>query len=67
MKNLKESWVHELPDCDICNNGTRAYVDAIMHDGRWAFMCERHWKEFGMFSELGTGKGQKLLTYQSRP
>lgn len=67
MKNVKEAYVEKLPECDICNNGELARYDAMMQDGRWAFMCESHWKELGMFKDLGTGKGQILKEYLPRP
>jgi len=60
-----EAKVSELPHCDICaQNGmeTPAEYDFKTKMGPWANACEPHWIRYRAFAELGTGKGQKLVT-----
>lgn len=53
--------VFKLPPCDICKDGTEAAYDARLpypyHS--WAYVCEKHFKEFGC--TLGVGYGHKLM------
>lgn len=49
--------VKEYPKCDFC--GKEAYFDAKTQLGPWAFMCEEHFKQYGI--RLGTGYGQMLV------
>ena len=59
-----ETFVSELPKCDLCvAAGVSSPLDAE-YDGRtirgsWANMCEAHFQLFG--TGLGTGRGQKLV------
>jgi hypothetical protein len=55
----KEVEVTKLPQCDLCEN--KAQYDALMKDGRWAFLCKEHWADRAMFPSLGVGKGQRLV------
>lgn len=51
----------ELPPCDFCTMaGTKkpASYDGATHHGPWAYMCVRHFHEYGV--GLGTGNGQRL-------
>jgi hypothetical protein len=65
-KDLIETKVLELPDCDFCHmfehsvSGTKAEYDAKAKDGPWAYMCYRHWRSKS-FGRLGMGWGQKLV------
>ena len=52
----EEVLVSERNECDFCSK--EAFVDGKTEMGSWAFMCERHFREFGV--GLGLGKGQKL-------
>lgn len=48
-------------DCDFCSQNkkiTVAMYDAKTSAGPWAYMCEEHFKKYGI--GLGLGKGQKL-------
>jgi hypothetical protein len=53
--------VAELPDCNFVH-GTRepepALYDGATIHGPWAFMCEEHFRLYGL--GLGMGKGQRL-------
>ena len=56
-------WVGELPRCQMCaalNVENDALYDARTNNGRWAFVCERHFER--NCSGLGVGKGQRLVT-----
>lgn len=58
------------PDCDFCEDGTKAKYDAVTkHGGRWANMCEKHMKEHGRYApnQLGTGKGQEFKPLSEKP
>lgn len=51
-----------LPPCDFCSmRGERkdAQYDAASRMGSWAFMCEDHFRQYGV--GLGTGRGQRLV------
>ena len=43
--------------CDFCDSP--AQYDGLSASGRWANMCEKHFKVYGV--GLGTGRGQKLV------
>jgi len=63
----KKAWeeviVLELPPCDICEiEGAApqlARYDGRTRSGRWAYMCEHHFRSYGI--GLGLGRGQKLV------
>jgi len=61
FEDLRVSEVSKLPNCDFCNN--LAKYDGKTKIGPWAYMCERHFKEYGV--GLGTGLGQKLVVKES--
>lgn len=65
-----------IPNCDFGDLGNAraefhdnaesvpARYDGATYDmGRWAYMCENHWREIGV--GLGDGKGQKLILRDS--
>jgi len=52
-----EVYVEELPKCNFCDKP--AHYDGKTTMGPWAYMCEEHFKMYGI--GLGTGKGQKLI------
>ena len=65
-----------IPNCDFGDLGNAraefhdnaesvpAQYDGATYDmGRWAYMCENHWREIGF--GLGDGKGQKLILRDS--
>jgi hypothetical protein len=49
--------VKELPKCDFCDR--TAVVDGKTVFGPWAYMCIKHYQDFGV--GLGLGKGQVLV------
>jgi len=63
----KKEWVEvavlRLPPCDICElEGVPpqlARYDGRTRSGRWAYMCEHHFRSYGI--GLGLGRGQKLV------
>ena len=58
-----EAVVFEIPNCDLCKqNGktTPAVYDGATNMGPWGYMCEGHFRQFGV--GLGEGRGQKLFT-----
>ena len=54
----KVAVVAERPECDF-NCGYEAKIDGRTTTGAWAYMCLRHWNDYGV-GKLGTGYGQKL-------
>ncbi len=48
--------VAKLPTCQFCSADAR--YDAKTKMGPWAYMCETHFRVYGV--GLGLGKGQKL-------
>lgn len=53
--------VTELPPCDFCKQEghmTEAKYDGRTNLGPWAYMCERHFRIYGI--GLGLGRGQRL-------
>src|SRR5262252_2358412 len=54
--------VNYFPDCDICRRAGRvraASFYAKTRQGRWGYVCSRHFVGEGCV--LGPGKGQKLV------
>jgi hypothetical protein len=59
---MRTAKVNKFPQCDFCEKeGIRqeAKYDGRTFLGPWGYMCERHFKRFGV--GLGTGRGQKLI------
>ena len=59
--------VAKLPDCDIHKYdmgqpGVEAKYDAKTKQGPWANMCPSCFSTHAAYPELGTGKGQRLVT-----
>ena len=59
-----EVMVDQLPNCDFCKQNPLIPYQAAHYDGKtkmgpWAYMCEEHFKQYGV--GLGLGKGQKLI------
>jgi len=47
--------------CDFCTDekkAVKAIYDAKTRMGFWAYLCEKHFQQFGV--GLGLGKGQRL-------
>ena len=73
-KNGTVAYVTNLPDCDFasmdsdgdqrCQNTAR--YDFRTSGGPWANGCEEHYKMYRIHSELGLGKGQRLITERER-
>lgn len=67
----KEVTVPALPDCDICKfvesipEPKKAEYDFKTTDGRWANGCHEHYIKYRMYRDLGTGKGQHLVTKEN--
>jgi hypothetical protein len=69
-KNGTIAYVTGLPTCQICKflpddvdsaePPRTAEYDFKTQEGPWAYGCEPHYKALRLYSELGTGKGQKL-------
>jgi hypothetical protein len=58
-----EVTVTSIPPCDLCKDlgkSTPAAYDGKTTFGPWAYMCEEHWKLYGV-GQLGTGYGQRLV------
>lgn len=61
----EEVIVATIPDCDLCQlivgpRSPAAYDGkTTLGHGPWAYMCEEHFRDFGV--GLGTGRGQRLL------
>jgi hypothetical protein len=56
--------VPSLPPCDF-DVRELAVIDGRTVAGPWAFMCQRHWEEYGV-GRLGTGFGQRLVVEEER-
>ena len=56
-----EAEVLELPNCEFCADGKTpaTYDGKTTFAGKWAYMCEVHFQQFGV--GLGLGKGQRLV------
>jgi len=51
-----------IPDCDVCKHGgksEKAYADAKLDIGPWAYVCRMHFRVHKC--TLGTGRGQELI------
>jgi hypothetical protein len=61
-KNGTVANVTRLPDCQLCGHDDPSSFryDAMMDDGRWAFMCNRCWHTYRKYPLLGVGIGQRL-------
>lgn len=59
----KIAYLPEIPDCDLCGKGTKAYADANVR-GRWGYVCKDCFKKHGC--SLGTGAGQELKLESER-
>lgn len=57
MSNNTETVVRQFPKCDFCSE--KAKYDARTRMGPWAYLCEKHFKEYGV--GLGLGRGQMLI------
>lgn len=63
--------VSEIPQCDFCAEAAKAggrgsalaVVDGRTVYGAWAYMCEAHFRRFGV--GLGLGQGQRLKLRQT--
>lgn len=53
--------VKERPKCDFCD--CPAIYDGKTEEGRWAYMCDKHFAVYGI--GLGDGKGQILMVPKS--
>lgn len=56
--------VDKIPPCDLCKafqgkNDVPAKYDGKTIQGPWGYMCERHFRSYGV--GLGTGRGQRLI------
>ena len=49
--------VSSLGKCDFCER--TSHYDAKMYTGPWAYLCEQHFRAWGV--GLGTGRGQRLI------
>jgi hypothetical protein len=58
---ITKAYVVALPKCDYCE--AQAHYDGATTQGPWAFMCDDHFRIYGM--GLGTGKGQELIVTSS--
>lgn len=62
MTEIPSVVVDKLPECNFVH-GTRepepAHYDGKTIHGPWAYMCEKHFKLYGL--GLGLGRGQRLI------
>jgi len=64
MGDLTKTYVSKKPKCNFCDK-TAEYDARTGYNGSpWAYMCEEHFKEFGI--GLGLGLGQRLLLKSER-
>lgn len=59
-----QTTVYTIPGCDVCKDdgkATPAYADAKLSIGPWAYVCKRHFVNYGC--SLGTGRGQELVLH----
>lgn len=59
----REAVVARMPNCDLCQQKgktTEAVIDGATRMGPWAYMCQSHFRQYGL--GLGEGVGQKLFT-----
>lgn len=55
------------PNCDLCGSAgatVQAKYDGKTTMGPWAYMCEKHFKKYGV--GLGLGKGQELIVEEKK-
>lgn len=50
----------KIRSCDICGITPDVIIDAVTRSGRWAWMCEECWRAKRMYTDFGTGHGQKF-------
>lgn len=56
---LVEAKVSKMPSCSFC--GEEAKYDFRINTGQWAYGCEKDYQAKRMYTNLGTGKGQRLV------
>ena len=61
----REAVVDAIPNCDLCAAGKASVVNPAAYDGAtvmgpWAYMCEAHFRQYGV--GVGEGRGQRLFT-----
>lgn len=54
--------VESIPNCNFCDDGTPGPYDFVTTIGPWANGCEKHYKEYRLYADLGMGKGQLYVT-----
>jgi hypothetical protein len=55
----------ELPMCNFRHDTAEpAHYDGATVQGSWAYMCEEHFKMYGL--GLGLGRGQRLVVRNGR-
>jgi len=57
VKDHTEVQVQAIPGCDFCKQ--RAQYDGKTNMGAWAYMCEAHFRQYGV--GVGLGRGQRLI------
>ena len=57
MGSNTETIVTKVPKCDFCEEP--AEYNARTRFGPWAYLCEKHFKMYGV--GLGLGRGQTLI------
>ena len=55
-----QTLVIDIPKCDFCP--CPASYDAKTKLEYWAYMCLSCYRQFAMYSELGLGKGQLIMS-----
>lgn len=61
--DLVQAEVVNLPNCDFPHfQPTPARYDFKTKQGPWANGCRKHWEAHRFYPDLGTGKGQYLIT-----
>ena len=59
----REAVVDSIPGCDMCalqGQAKPAAYDGATVMGPWAYMCEAHFRQYGV--GVGEGRGQRLFT-----
>lgn len=67
MGDLTEARVHKMPACDFEGKDSEVCQGEEMFDfktreGYWAHGCTLHYERHRLYSNLGLGKGQKLVS-----
>lgn len=57
--------VHRFPTCNFSTDGHLATYDFKTNQGPWANACLDHYLVHRAYSDLGTGKGQRLVLLPS--